>query len=80
MFLAKQNLALRGESNQLFTHNNGNFLQLVETVSKFDPVMFEHIRRIQAAKDQNKYFTSYLGDKIQNEILNLLGSEIKISF
>lgn len=76
-YLSRQCLALRGKSNKLFEHNNGNFLKAIEMISKFDPVMREHVRRIQQVQDKSKHFVHYLGDQIQNEIIDLLGSTIK---
>lgn len=73
-FLGEQNLAFRGSSNKLFEKNNGNFLKCIEMISKFDPLMSEHTKRSQA-KDFN--FVNYLGDKIQNEVINLMGENIK---
>lgn len=75
-FLGKQNLAFRGNSNKLYDRNNGNFLKCIEMLEKFDPFISEHTRRV--ANDSNfKNMPSYLGDKIQNEILALLASNIK---
>lgn len=76
-YLSRQCLAFRGKSNKLFEYNNGNFLKAVEIISKFDPVMREHVRRIQHVQDKQKHFVHYLGDQIQNEIIDLLGSAIK---
>ncbi|KAL3269061.1 hypothetical protein HHI36_008144 [Cryptolaemus montrouzieri] len=39
--------------------------------------MREHIHRIQASKFDSTRMTHYLGDQIQNEIINLLGTTIK---
>lgn len=71
-FLGEQNLAFRGSSNKLFEKSNGNFLKCIEMISKFDPIMSEHTKR-----SQRKDYKNYLGDKIQNEVINLMGENIK---
>jgi hypothetical protein len=71
-FLGEQNLPFRGSSNKLFEKNNGNFLKCIEMISKFDPIMSEHTKRSQIKDHKN-----YLGDKIQNEVINLIGENIK---
>ncbi|XP_026819055.1 zinc finger MYM-type protein 1-like [Rhopalosiphum maidis] len=73
-FLGHQNLAFRGSSDQLFKHNNGNFLKLIELMAKYDSVMAEHVRRIINSK---KNISHYLGKDIQNEMINLLAQSIK---
>lgn len=72
LLLARQNLAFRGVSHKLHEHNNGNFLKTINMITRFDATMFEHVRRIQFSKDAEKYTPTYLGNKIQNEIGNLL--------
>lgn len=73
-YLAGQNLAFRGSNQKLFEKGNGNFLKLIESISKFDNIMAEHIGRIQ--KDYNN-MPHYLGDKIQNELICLIGEKVK---
>nr|XP_022902366.1 zinc finger MYM-type protein 1-like [Onthophagus taurus] len=73
-YLGKQNLALRGTNSKLFDNNNGNFLQLIEMISQFDPLLSDHVRRVQA---KDNIMPHYLGKMIQNEVLSLLGSNIK---
>ena len=72
-FLASQNLALRGNTDKLYSRDNGNFLKLTEFIGKFDLVMAEHLRRITSRET----YVHYLGKRIQNEIIELLGSKIK---
>ena len=67
-FLSERNLPLRGHSDKLYEPGNGNFLGQVQLMAQFDPVMREHLRRIQAkeASDTN------LSSRIQNEIISLV--------
>lgn len=73
LFLSGHNLSFRGSSNKLDTSNNGNFLGLVELLRKFDPVMIEHLRSIT----NKETFIHYCSKTIQNELINLLGGEIR---
>ena len=70
---AVQNLAFRGSSDKLFMPNNGNFLQFVEYLGSFDPVMKEHIRRIKS----DEIHVHYAGKNIQNEIIGLLTKKVR---
>ena len=66
MFLAKQNLALRGHRDGISvedaSENKGNFLKLVKLIAKFYPMLREHLVKVQI----DKFATSYLSPKIQN--------------
>ncbi|GBP29034.1 hypothetical protein EVAR_10850_1 [Eumeta japonica] len=55
------------------TPNNGNFLGLVQLLGKIDIVMMEHLRRV-VNKETNVH---YFGKRIQNELIGLLGSEVR---
>lgn len=59
MFLAKQNLSFQGSVDTPYEENNGNFLQLVEFLAKYNVVLAEHLR--------NAKTTHYLSKNIQNE-------------
>ncbi|XP_022843245.1 uncharacterized protein LOC111366781 [Olea europaea var. sylvestris] len=69
--LAKNTLPFRGDDERLHVENNGLFIQMVEMVSEFDPVMQEHLRRAKAKEIQY----TYLGKKIQNELIQLLANQ-----
>ena len=66
-------MAFCSSVDKLHQTHNGNFLGLVEFLAKFDPVMQEHIRRIQ----NNDSHDHYLGKRIQNEIISLMGNKVR---
>ncbi|XP_067126051.1 zinc finger MYM-type protein 1-like [Centruroides vittatus] len=76
-FLSHQCLAFRGASKTLYEHDNGNFLKAIEMIASFDSVMQEHIHGIQSSKSDSSHMTHYLGDQIQNEVIDLLDTTIK---
>ncbi|XP_022852179.1 zinc finger MYM-type protein 1-like [Olea europaea var. sylvestris] len=72
--LVKNTFPFRGDDEKLNVENNGLFLQMVEMVSEFDPIMKEHLRRANAKEIQY----TYLGQKkIQNELIQLLANEVR---
>ena len=46
LYLAENNMALRGSSDKLYTPNNGKYFGLIQLIAKFDPILQEHINRI----------------------------------
>ena len=54
--------------------NNGNFLELIKFVSKFDIVLHDHIEKI---KNSKRILTSYLSPQIQNELIGLLSENVR---
>jgi hypothetical protein len=72
-FLSMQNLAFRGHREVLSSNeNSGNFLELVKLLGNYDPVVREHLTRIQAQPN----VVSYLSPAIQNEFISILGEHV----
>lgn len=73
IFLAKNNLAFQGKTSKLGQPNCGNFLSLIELLSKYYPPLKTHVNRITSNK------VSYMSDKTQNEFISLAGSSVRAS-
>ncbi|GBP74358.1 Zinc finger MYM-type protein 1 [Eumeta japonica] len=73
LFLARQNLPLRGHREGISSDNRENFLELVNLLSKYDPVLKEHMLRIEhaIACTKSKRVDSYLSKDIQNEFISI---------
>lgn len=70
--LACNNLSFRGHREDYHsgdTSNKGNFLAVIDLISKYDPVLEELLQKPKGT-------TTYLGPQIQNEIIDLLGDAV----
>ena len=72
-YLAKNNIVFRDTKEKIYEKNNGNFLGLIEMMTKFYPIMQEHVRRIQSGE----LHAHYLSHIIQNKLIKLLASKVK---
>ncbi|CAH2295749.1 Hypothetical predicted protein [Pelobates cultripes] len=77
LFLAHQNLPFRGHRETMSSANKGNFLELVELLSNYDPILKKHFMRLKHAVASGKRMTSYFSPKIQNKLICLLGNHVK---
>lgn len=62
------------QANIDLLENRENFLEVVDLLAKYDPVLREHVVKIKMG---NKYSLSYLSPKIQNEFIELLGGAVR---
>ena len=58
--LAQRNMSLRGTTDTLYQHNNGNFLKEVELMAKFDPVLKQPLQKLESGVGN---MATYLGKK-----------------
>ena len=72
-FLAKRGLAFRSGDEKIESPNNGNYLGLLELLTKFDPFMAEHSK---AHANKGKGHTLYLSKTICEEFISLIGSSV----
>ena len=80
LFLARQNLAFRGHRENKPSLNKGNFLEMVELLSKYDPVLKEHqmrLKQTQQSMSKDKVSVSYMAPETQNEFISVLSGHVK---
>lgn len=73
LYCAKNNLALRGKSGIIGENNCGIFLNTIELISHYHPLLAEHISTMKSKKGSISYFSP----KIQNKIINLMGEKVR---
>ena len=73
-FLAERSIAFRGSANHetIGDPKYGNFLGLAQLLAKFDPVMAEHLSKVNS----NMISDHYLSITIQDELIELTGHKI----
>ena len=71
-FLAERLLAFRGTDEHIGSPHNGNFLGVIELLAKFDPLMHDHLQKIQ----KKETYATYLSKDIQNEVINIIGKAV----
>ncbi|XP_065681468.1 uncharacterized protein LOC136095143 [Hydra vulgaris] len=71
LFCARNNLVLRCITEVIGQQNSGIFLNLIELISNYYPLVAEHIASFKAKKT----ITSYFSPRIQNELIKLLGQK-----
>lgn len=72
-FLSERGLAFQGDNELLGSPHNGNFLSFLEVISKFDPFLFEHIRKYG---QKGRGIVSYLSIMCE-DLIQQMGEKLK---
>lgn len=77
LFLAERGLPFRGESSKIGDPNNGNFLGVIELLSKYDPVLQEHVSKVKESQAEGKRLQAhYLSWQSQNDFIEACGQKV----
>ncbi|KAL4090089.1 hypothetical protein QTP88_024990 [Uroleucon formosanum] len=74
LFLSGRGLPFRGSDEHFGSNHNGNYLGILELLSKFDPFLAQHIA---VHGNQGKGHTSYLSKTICNEFIALIANKTR---
>ncbi|XP_065665714.1 zinc finger MYM-type protein 1-like [Hydra vulgaris] len=78
LFLSERGLALFGSSQHIYDPDNGNFLGIIELLSKYDPILSEHVKKVHESQlNKKRLQVHYLSTRIQNEFIELCGSFVQ---
>lgn len=71
LYCAKNNLTLRGNSEEIGNPTAGHFLSLISLISKSDGVLRQHI------EFHKKGSVTYFSHHIQDEFISLLSKKVR---
>ena len=78
IFLGERGLPFRGSSQRIGDVHNGNFLGLIELLSHYDPLLQEHVTKIQASQERGERLQAhYLSASSQNEFIGLCAEYVR---
>ncbi|KAL4131466.1 hypothetical protein QTP88_008775 [Uroleucon formosanum] len=69
LYTARQNIALRGHNELKLSNNRGNFLELINLMGKYHPVLNSHLQKIN---NVSKNRISFLSNVSQNKLLDIM--------
>ena len=72
LLCAQQEIALRGHDESSSSSNHGNFLTILQFVSRHDEIVY---KRLEEGPSNAKY----VSPQIQNELLDLMGKMVRES-
>ncbi|XP_065642524.1 zinc finger MYM-type protein 5-like [Hydra vulgaris] len=65
LFLYERGLALFGSSQHIYDPDNGNFLGIIELLSKYDPILSEHVKKVYESQlNKKRLQVHYLSTRI----------------
>ncbi|XP_003739716.1 zinc finger MYM-type protein 1-like [Galendromus occidentalis] len=77
LFLGERGSALRGSSHLIGGRNNGNFLSLLELLSRHDPLLRVHLGDVRKSQRLHQRMqVHYLSYDIQNEFIELCSRHV----
>lgn len=74
LYLARQNNAFRGHDEHWSSSNQGNFLELVKLLGKYNPLLSAHLSKIQSVQ---KNRLTFLSNVSQNNMLSVMGEMVR---
>ena len=78
LFLGVRGLAFRGHSQKIGFSDNGNFLGIFELLSRYDPILREHVRNVAYSQTSGKRMPAhYLSSDSQNELISACAHHIR---
>lgn len=75
LFLARQNVSLRGHNETLTSDNRGNFLELVHLLGIYNPYLSCHLNKISENAQKNRL--TFLSNDSQNKMLEILSDMVR---
>jgi len=74
-FLSFRGLSFRGLNETIGSEQNGNYLEILELLSQFDPFLHEHMKK---HGNSGKGNTSYISANICEEFICLMGNKVLV--
>lgn len=78
LFLGERGLSFRGDTHVIGDVHNGNFLGIIELISHYDPVLREHVTKVQESQKEGKRLQAhYLSKDSQNEFIHICADKVR---
>jgi len=74
LYTARQDIALQGHNEHKSSNNRGNFLELINLMGKYHPVLNLHLQKIN---NVSKKWISFLSNVSQNKLLDIMKEYVR---